>query len=317
MRPLVSVIIRTLNEERYLEELLEAIDSQVHPDFDVEVVLVDSGSTDSTLEIAERFGCRITHIDKREFTFGRSLNLGCEFAQGGTLVFISGHCIPCSPNWLTSLIAPLSEGCDYVYGRQIARDTTKFSEKQVFHKYFPSESRIPQVGFFCNNANAAIRRDQWERHRFNEELTGCEDMHLARLIVDQGGAIGYCADAAIFHIHDESWRSLLIRYEREAVALHKILPEVQISFLDMVRFIFVGIVKDFRRAIQFGVFWREAVSICMFRTMQYFGAYRGNHVNRQISQATKMKYFYPRISDMDVSHRSRDIIKGKESSNDS
>ena len=316
MRSLVSIVIRTLNEERYLEELMEAVDSQVHPAFDVEVVLVDSGSTDSTLAIAERFGCRITHIEKHEFTFGRSLNYGCEFARGQTLVFISGHCIPASPDWLTKLLAPLDEGCDYVYGRQIGRDTTKFSEKQLFQKYFPEESRIPQVGFFCNNANAAVRRDVWERFRFDEDLTGCEDMYLARTIVEQNGAIGYCGDAAVYHIHDETWRALFLRYEREAVALHKILPEVHIHLLDVVKFISVGIVKDIRSAFRKGVLRKEVASIILFRTMQYCGAYRGNHIHRQLSQAAKMKYFYPRISDMNVSHRVRDLNKGNETDND-
>lgn len=313
MPPLVSIVIRTLNEERYLGELLEAIRTQVHPDHEVEVVLVDSGSTDSTLDIAKRFGCRITHIEKHEFTFGRSLNYGCEFARGETLVFISGHCIPCSPDWLTRLIAPLGRGCDYVYGRQVARDTTKFSENQLFRKYFPEESRTPQVGFFCNNANAAVRRDTWKRHRFDEGLTGCEDMFLAKTIVEQGGSIGYCGDAPVYHIHDETWRSLFIRYEREAVALRKILPEVRINLLDVAHFISVGIVKDFRAAYKRGVLFKEAVSICLFRTIQYCAAHKGNHVQRQLSQAAKMKYFYPRVSDMNVSHRVRDLNAGEPS----
>ena len=314
---LVSIVIRTLNEERYLSELLASIRSQVHPEFDVEVVLVDSGSTDATLEIAQRFDCRITHIEKREFTFGRSLNIGCEFAQGDRLVFISGHCIPCTTDWLSTLVAPLNGQCDYVYGRQVGRDTTKFSERQLFQKYFPDRSRIPQVGFFCNNANAALRRDVWEAHKFNEELTGCEDMYLARAIIEAGGTIGYCAEAAIFHIHDETWRSLLVRYEREAIALRKIMPEVQVSLYDMLRFIAVGIIKDWRAAWGYGVLMKEAVSICIFRTLQYYGAYKGNHIHRQISQAAKMKYFYPRVSaDMDVSHRRRDLASNEKSQKD-
>lgn len=309
MRQLVSIIIRTLNEERYLGELLQAIDSQIHSDFDIEVVLVDSGSTDETLPIATSFGCRITHISKNDFSFGRSLNLGCSFAKGDRLVFISGHCIPCQSDWLSRLVAPLNEQCDYVYGRHVERDTTKFSEKQHFAKYFPAESRLPQVGFFCNNANAAIKREVWEKYRFNEELTGCEDMYLARQIVENGGSIGYCAEAPVYHIHNETWRALLLRFEREAVALQKIIPEVQVNFLDMIKFIAVGIIKDFRAALGYGVFWSEAKSIVIFRTLQYFGAYRGNHIQRQLSQATKMKYFYPRVSDMDVPHRHEDLTK--------
>ena len=91
---LVSIIIRTLNEDAYLGELLEAIDQQKKPDFSVEIVIVDSGSTDNTLEIAEKFGARITTIKKEHFTFGRSLNEGCEFALGELFVLISGHCVP-------------------------------------------------------------------------------------------------------------------------------------------------------------------------------------------------------------------------------
>ena len=104
---LVSVVIRTLNEERYLPELLESIKAQESERFSVEVVLVDSGSTDNTLMIAESFGARIVHIAKRDFSFGRSLNLGCGSALGDYLVFISGHCIPVDAHWIDSLVAPL------------------------------------------------------------------------------------------------------------------------------------------------------------------------------------------------------------------
>ena len=75
---LISVVIRTLNEARYLEELIRGIQGQKLPDgWASEVVIVDSGSTDGTLDIAGRLGCRIEHITREEFTFGRSLNRGC------------------------------------------------------------------------------------------------------------------------------------------------------------------------------------------------------------------------------------------------
>ena len=64
---LISVVIRTYNEARYLDELLAATRAQESPSCDIEVVLVDSGSTDDTLEIAGRHGCRITHISQQEF----------------------------------------------------------------------------------------------------------------------------------------------------------------------------------------------------------------------------------------------------------
>src|SRR3546814_20115392 len=79
---LTSIVIRTLNEARYLGELLDGIEQQETGSFRVEVVVIDSGSTDGTLEIAERHGCTITHITREQFSFGRSLNMGCEVASG-------------------------------------------------------------------------------------------------------------------------------------------------------------------------------------------------------------------------------------------
>jgi glycosyltransferase involved in cell wall biosynthesis len=81
----VSIVIRTYNEQRHLPELLAAISHQ-EVDFEFETVIVDSGSTDNTLDIAKKFGCRISHIPKTEFTFGRSLNVGCEKARDRTSV---------------------------------------------------------------------------------------------------------------------------------------------------------------------------------------------------------------------------------------
>src|SRR3546814_4762036 len=75
---LTSIVIRTLDEARYLGELLEAIGQQDTGPFQVEVVVIASGSTDGTLEIAEKHGCTNTHITREKFSFGRSLNMGCE-----------------------------------------------------------------------------------------------------------------------------------------------------------------------------------------------------------------------------------------------
>ena len=84
-----SVIIRTLNESRYLRELLQAISDQETEGLSHEVIIVDSGSTDETLKIANEYGCQITYIKKEDFSFGRSLNVGCKFCSGDFLIFIS------------------------------------------------------------------------------------------------------------------------------------------------------------------------------------------------------------------------------------
>ena len=291
---MISVVIRTFNEEHHLGELLESIRTQ-SVDLGVEVILVDSGSTDRTRAIAEGMGCRIVHIDKSQFSFGRSLNRGCAVARGDYLVFVSGHCIPVDTHWLRNLVAPLREGvAQYTYGRQVAGSTSKFSEGQHFRRYFPEHSAIPQEGFFCNNANAALLRNSWAQLPFDEELTGLEDMAMAKAIVARGGAIGYVAEAPVHHLHDESWRTVRNRFEREAIALQGIMPQVHITFGDFARYVTSAVLLDLGAALQEGRLLAEAFPILAFRTMQFWGSYRGNNEHRRLSQAMKDRYFYPR-----------------------
>ena len=294
MKPLVSIIIRTLNEEKYLEELLKTIDKQCLKQFTHEVIIVDSGSTDKTLKIASEYGAIIVYIKKEDFSFGRSLNIGCKSANGDYFVFVSGHCIPSSKDWIENLLSPIRLGiCGYTYGRQVGRDTTKFSEYQVFKKYYPNESIIPQEGFFCNNANAALAKDIWHKYKFDEELTGCEDKSLAKSYVNDGGKIGYVANAMVYHIHNESWIKIFRRYEREAIALQKIMPEIHISLIDLTKFIIVALLKDFRFALNNKVFLKEFYSILMYRFSQFIGSYKGNHFAKQVSRTMKQEYFFP------------------------
>jgi len=292
---LISIVIRTLNEEKHLAELLSSIYAQKLIDgLQWEVVIIDSGSTDGTLKIAEQQGCRITHIQRQDFTFGRSLNNGSAFSKGDILVYISGHCVPVGSDWLMKLIAPLSEGvAGYAYGRQIGRDSTKYSERQLFQKYFPEQSRQPKTDIFCNNANAALTRSLWANYGFDEEIMGLEDMELAKRLGNDGEKTAYVADAVVFHIHDERWIQTRRRYEREAIALQKIMPDVHVSFFDCLHYFFASVVSDSLVAIKEKCFWKEVWGIIIFRLAQYWGAYRGNHEHRKLSQKRKYNYYYP------------------------
>lgn len=304
---LASIVIRTYNEEAYLAELLDAIACQADKVVQHEVVIVDSGSTDDTLLIAENFGCRVTHIAQEEFTFGRSLNQGCEFADGDILVFVSGHCIPVSVDWLDTLCKPLADGVvSYSYGRQQGRDTTKYSEELLFQKFYPVYSKLPQEGFFCNNANAAILRTTWAKFRFNEELTGLEDMHLAKLLVETDHKIGYVADAPVWHIHDESWQRVRIRYEREAYALQHIMPEVHFSLADFLRYFSSGVLADTAVALNDKVLHRKLWEIVLFRFNHYWGTYQGSREMKRLKAERKHNYFYPKDLEKHVYHGQKD-----------
>ena len=290
---LASIIIRTYNEERYLPELFSAIEKQTILKSEYEIIVVDSGSQDKTVSIAESFGAAVVRIDKKVFSFGKSLNDGCNAANVDVLVFISGHCIPVDGFWLERIIAPIQRGdVSYTYGKQEGRDTTKFSEYQVFRKYFPEKSMIPQSGYFCNNANAALKRCVWEKFHFDEKVTGLEDMCLARTLVESGQKIGYVSEAAVFHIHNESWHRVHIRYEREARALQKIIPEIKVTFFDFLTFFISSVFFDMVAAKREKKLLKEISNICKFRFMQYWGSYRGNHEHRLLSDKIKHTYFY-------------------------
>ncbi len=287
-----SVVIRTYNESRYLGELLGKIADQDMRGLPYEVVVVDSGSTDATLDIAQRHGCRITHIRKEDFTFGRSLNIGCEAARGRHLIFISGHCVPCDNHWLYNLTQPLrEERLAYAYGGQCGRDSTKFSEHQVFEQtYHGREKPHP---YFVNNANAALRQDVWAEHRFDETLSGLEDMHLGKRLLPVGLKVGFAEDAEVYHIHDESWSQVRWRYEREAVALQAIDPSLHMSRRDLVRCIARSVRMDSRKARAQGILRKELLDIIRFRVCQYWGSYVGSRASRRLSADTRRRYFYP------------------------
>lgn len=291
----VSIVIRTYNEQRHLRALLQGIESQNRDGLEIETVIVDSGSTDDTLKIASAFPTRVVPIKKEDFSFGRSLNVGCAAATGEALVFVSGHCIPTGPRWIADLVAPLGRGdVAYTYGGQIGNEDSHFSEKQIFGKYFPATSKVPQEGFYCNNANAAILKRIWREHPYDEELTGLEDMHLAKRLVAQGYKVAYVAEASVFHLHDESWAQVRRRFEREAIALQHIMPEVHLSRGDVFRYFTSAVFLDLGAALQQHCLRENLKHILLYRFMQFTGSFRGNHFHRQMSRELKEGYFYPR-----------------------
>ena len=292
----VSIVIRTYNESRYLPELLDMINAQVGiAKQDYEIVLVDSGSTDNTLCIAKRYGVRVVPIRKEEFSFGRSLNIGCAAAEGEVLVFVSGHCVPSTAQWLEKLVAPVENNlCGYSYGRQIGRDTTKYSEGKLFEKFYPDRSEVPSRRFFVNNANASISRRVWKQFRFDESLTGLEDMELAKRILNEGHKLAYVADAPVFHIHNESWRKVMHRYEREARALEQIMPEIRFGLRDFLYYFLTSVGHDSGEAFAERRIIRTLPEIVMFRAMQYWGTFLGHQDHRRLSSRKKRQYFYAR-----------------------
>ena len=290
---MISIVIRAYNEERHIGRLLEGIAQQNLGE--TEIILVDSGSTDATLEIARRYALRVVHIQPDEFTFGRSLNRGIAASQGEIIVIASAHVYPVYPDWLERLLAPFSDPqVALAYGKQRGNATAKFSEGQIFARWYPESSDLQQAHPFCNNANAAIRRSLWQLHPYDESLSGLEDLDWAHWAVGEGYRLAYVAEAEVIHVHNETPRAVYNRYRREAMAFKRIFPQEHFGLRDFLRLSLSNIFSDMWHAARQGVLFRSLGSIFWFRLMQFWGTYQGYRHLGPLTWQLRQTFYYPR-----------------------
>jgi glycosyltransferase involved in cell wall biosynthesis len=259
-----------------------------------EIILVDSGSTDATVGIAQQYAVRVIHIRPDEFTFGRSLNQGIAAARGEHIVIASAHVYPVYPDWLESLLRPLEDPqVALAYGKQRGSPTTRFSENQVCTRWFPDESSPRQAHPFCNNANAAIRRALWEGNPYDETLTGLEDIAWARWAIEAGYAIAYSAEAEVVHVHSETPRQVYNRYRREAMAFKHIYPHERFGLRDLIRLAGTNIASDTWHAARQKQLASNWSSILWFRWMQFWGTYQGYRRPGPLTWQLRQTFYYP------------------------
>lgn len=288
----VSVVIRAYNEAEHVEKLLVGINAQSQRPH--EVILVDSGSTDDTVAIARGYGVKVVSIDKHEFTFGRALNIGCAAASGDIFVFASAHVYPVHRDWLERLVAPFADARVVLsYGRQRGNHLNKFSEHQIFARWFPADSVKPQRTYFCNNANCAVRRTAWEQQPYDETLTGLEDLAWAKAAQAAGGWLAYVAEAEIIHVHDEGWPQVQNRYRREAIAMRAIDEHSRFTRVDLVTLLARNVVSDLRAAWRQSLLRREWSSVLRFRYNQLVGTYIGYNGPPELSAELRARFYYP------------------------
>ncbi|HEX8990743.1 MAG TPA: glycosyltransferase family A protein [Anaerolineales bacterium] len=300
-----SVVIRAYNESEHLGRLLDGI---AHQSFkDVELILVDSGSTDGTVSIAESYGARIVRIEPDEFTFGRSLNLGMQAASAGLVVIASAHVYPVYPDWIERLLQPFARPeVAVVYGKQRGAAASRFSEHQIFRQWFPDADIEDQSTPFCNNANLAVRRSLWEQHAYDETVTGLEDVAWAKWAQTQGGRVVYAAHAEVIHVHHETAKAVYNRYRREGMAFKRIFPESHFSIYDFARLTLTNAFNDLLGAGRGHVLGRSLVSVVWFRLAQFWGTYQGYRHSSPVTQELRQRFYYPAAADSAQAGR-RDI----------
>ena len=195
----ISIIIRAKDEERHIGRVLESIFRQNTP-LPYEVILVDSGSSDKTLDIAKTYKVKIAAIPSSGFSYGYSLNYGIQQSSGEIVCCISAHCIPSHNGWLSELIGPLLQGkAQATYGRQIPAKGVNPFEEVFLSRHFPeAEKRDGRVSF--SNANCAFVRKMWEEVKFDEQIPSWED-YLWYLLTKDRFVFHYVPNACVVHTH--------------------------------------------------------------------------------------------------------------------
>tara|TARA_B100000401_G_C52778424_1_gene706954 strand:- start:94 stop:1440 length:1347 start_codon:yes stop_codon:yes gene_type:complete len=200
MKPKISIVIRTKNEERWILKCLEQINKQTFRDF--EIILVDNNSTDKTVQKATIAGVKKIFVIKN-FLPGKALNLGIKKSLGEYIVCLSAHCIPTNKDWLKNLIKnfKLESNVAGVYGRQEPMEFSKDSDKRDLFLVFGLDRKVQIKDSFFHNANSIIKKSIWEKIKFDEKITNIEDRLWGEKIIQSGYKIIYEPSASVFHHH--------------------------------------------------------------------------------------------------------------------
>ncbi|HKY25375.1 MAG TPA: glycosyltransferase [Gaiella sp.] len=219
---MISVLIPVLNGGDDLVRCLAGIARQ-RVDEEVEVVVVDSGSSDGSVVIARGAGAVVHEIAAAEFGHGRTRNLGVELSRGDMLVFTSQDAVAASDGWLATLVAAARSAPDVAgaYGRQLPHRDARPPERFFLDFLYGPEPRVQRLAAdeeltfeatLFSNVNAAIPRSVLEQFPFRDDLTMSEDQEWSRRVLREGLALVYEPRAAVDHSHAYTVRTAFRRF---------------------------------------------------------------------------------------------------------
>ena len=238
MKP-VSVVIPVRDAGPLLERVLQAVRAQG----ELELIVIDSGSRDSSRELARSAGAELIEIAPEDFGHGRTRNLGAERASGEVIAFLTQDAVP-APGWLDALreAFELDPRVGAAFGPHLPFDDTSpmiARELIEFFEGFAPNGRpaIHRRGdlTFLSNVNAAYARACWDEIRF-PDVAYSEDQAFGKAMLEAGWGKVYHPRAAVFHAHDYGPVEFMKRYFDEYRGLREASGHIEeLRPLDAVR----------------------------------------------------------------------------------
>ena len=232
----VSVTLLTRNAGALFERVLDALRMQ-ETARRVELVVVDTESTDGTVESIEGCGGHVIGIAQNEFDFGSTRDKAFECARGEIMISLSQDSIPAKPTWLENLIRPLEDPQVAVASGSSIPDPDRpypqFAWEKNGYFYFTQEMKkfVARYGKGVSFSNAAIRRTAWEALRIDPQPQA-EDFQFQTKLYVAGLETAFPTDAPVLHHHNYTLRQLYRRCRNEGLASrHLGIPYTELDLL--------------------------------------------------------------------------------------
>lgn len=227
---MISVVIPVKDGGADLARCLEALAAQ-RVEADVEIVVVDSGSSDGSVALAQSRGAVVHSIAPAAFNHGGTRNLGASLARGDVLVFTSQDAYAVDDGWLARLVAPLLDSAvGGAYGRQVAHDDATPPERYFMDFLYGPASRVQRASSarelsmettLFSNVCSAMRREVFDRFPFVDDIIMSEDQEWSQRVLLAGYELRYVADAVVRHSHRYTIRQAFRRFFDSGVSAER------------------------------------------------------------------------------------------------
>jgi glycosyltransferase involved in cell wall biosynthesis len=193
--PLVTVVVPAFNEEEYIRRCLDSLLNSCYPANDLEIIVVDNGSTDKTREITRECGVEV--LSKQEGKVGAVRNFGAGAAKGEVLVFVDADCVV-DEMWLTRGVECLMDNENYVFGGQyLIRPEASWLER--YWILSDDEQSVHQTTLV--GGAIFIRNEHFNAvGGFNEKLSAGEDSDLTERLRSSGYTVEINPSLSVVHL---------------------------------------------------------------------------------------------------------------------